>query len=57
MYTCGEDGYVRAWKMGDGQEQGMEVDEEEKGKKKERKEKRREKKEKKKGEEKRFKPY
>jgi hypothetical protein len=62
-YTCGEDGFVRAWKFEDG---GMDVDEEmeveqktvKEKKESSRKEKRKEKKEKRKGEGgERFRPY
>lgn len=60
-YTCGEDGYVRAWLM-EGNEK-MDIDDatEVKRKKKEKKEKRKEKKEKRKGEDEgkkgRYAPY
>lgn len=61
-YTCGEDSYVRAWKLSE--DEGMEIDDDaaepSKKKSKDRKEKRKEKKDKRKGDEKdttRFKPY
>jgi hypothetical protein len=58
-YTCGEDGFIRAWKMPS--EETMEVDAdsvEPKSKSKDRKEKRKDKKkDKRKGEEARFTPY
>lgn len=56
-YTCGEDGRVRGWRIGEG-EGGMEVEEETaKKEKRERKEKRREKKEKRREGGERYKPY